>query len=125
MRHQFRDSGAKAIVILANCAAHLQEIIHDTDIETVVVTQVGDLLGFPKRYLVNAIVKYVKKMVPSYHLPSAYSFLEALDIGAEKSFQPVRSDRMIWPSCNIPEVRLAFRRVRCSRIEMSSPTFFK
>lgn len=89
MRHQFRDSGAKAIVILANCAAHLQEIIHDTDIETVVVTQVGDLLGFPKRYLVNAVVKYVKKMVPSYHLPSAYSFLEALDIGAEKRFQPV------------------------------------
>src|ERR1700688_364430 len=66
MRHQFKDSGAKAIVILANCAHALQEILAETDIETVVVTEVGDMLGFPKSLMVNSVVKYVKKMVPRY-----------------------------------------------------------
>lgn len=89
MKHQFKDSGAKAVVIFANSAHHLEEIIDDTAIETVIVTQVGDLLGFPKSVLVNSVVKYVKKMVPSYNLPHAYSFYQALDLGAEKPFTPV------------------------------------
>ena len=88
MKHQFRDSGAKAIVILANFAHHLEKIIEETEIETVVVTQLGDLLGWPKSMVVNSAVKYVKKMVPAYSLPKAYSFYEALDLGAEKKFIP-------------------------------------
>lgn len=89
MKHQFKDSGAKAVVIFANSAHHLEEIIDETDIETVIVTEVGDLLGFPKSLLVNSVVKYVKKMVPKYSLPKAYSFYQALDMGAEKPFTPV------------------------------------
>lgn len=89
MRHQFKDSGAKAVVILANSAHLLEEIVKDTDIETVVVTEVGDMLGFPKSLIVNSAVKYVKKMVPSYRLPDAYSFYEALDLGADNRFTPV------------------------------------
>ena len=88
MRHQFKDSGAKAIVILSNCASHLEQILPETDIETVVVTGVGDLLGFPKSLLVNSVVKYVKKMVPKYNLPNAYTFYQALDLGAETRFKP-------------------------------------
>lgn len=88
MKHQFKDSGAKAVVILANSAHLLEEILPDTDIKTVVVTEVGDMLGFPKSLLVNTVVKYVKKMVPKYSIPGAYSFHEALDHGAEKSFRP-------------------------------------
>lgn len=64
MKHQLKDSGARVIVILANVAHNLAEIIEDTDVETVVVTEVGDMLGFPKSFLVNAIVKHIKKMVP-------------------------------------------------------------
>ncbi|NJL24535.1 MAG: AMP-binding protein [Calothrix sp. SM1_5_4] len=89
MKHQLKDSGAKAIVILANSAHHLEEIIDETDIKTVIVTEVGELLGFPKSVIVNSVIKYVKKMVPKYNLPQAYSFYEALDLGAEKSFRPV------------------------------------
>lgn len=88
MKHQFRDAGVKAIVILANSAHLLQEVLPETAIETVVVTEVGDMLGFPKSLLINSIVKYVKKMVPRYDLPKAYSFHEALDLGAAKSFRP-------------------------------------
>lgn len=93
MKHQFQDSGAKAIVILANSAAALEEIIHETKIETVVITEVGDWLGFPKSLLVNTVVKHVKKMVPKYNLPNAYTFFDAMDLGAESSFRPVPSQQ--------------------------------
>lgn len=90
MKHQFNDAGVKAVVILANSARHLEEILPETGIETVVVTEVGDMLGFPKSLIVNSVVKYVKKMVPAYNLPKAYSFHHALDLGAEKSFRPIK-----------------------------------
>lgn len=89
MRHQFKDAGVKAIVLLSNSAHHLQEILHETEIEHVVITNVGDMLGFPKSLIVNSVVKYIKKMVPAYSLPNAYSFYEALDMGKEKPFHPV------------------------------------
>lgn len=89
MQHQFNDSGAKAIVILANFAANLEKIIDQTKIETVIITQLGDLLGFPKKQIVNAVVKYVKKLVPAYHLPKAISFNDALHRGSRQAFQPV------------------------------------
>lgn len=86
MKHQFNDSGARAIIILANFAHTLEEILPETKIEKVVVTQIGDMLGFPKSLLVNFVLKYIKKMVPAYNLPSAISFFEALDIGAQEKF---------------------------------------
>lgn len=89
MRHQFKDSGAKAIVILANYAFNLQEIIKDTDIQSVIITEIGDLFPFPKNLLVNSVVKYAKKMVPAYKLPQAYSFKQALRIGSERPYQDV------------------------------------
>jgi long-chain acyl-CoA synthetase len=87
MQHQFKDSGAKAIVIMANFASHLQEVIKNTDIESVVITELGDSLSFPKNLLINNAVKYIKKMVPSYSLPQAYRFNQALQIGRRNAFQ--------------------------------------
>jgi long-chain acyl-CoA synthetase len=87
MKHQFRDSGAKAIVILANFANHLESILKETKIESVVVTEIGDLFPFPKNLLVNTVVKHVKKMVPPFHLPHAYRFRQALEIGAQRPYQ--------------------------------------
>lgn len=84
MRHQFHDSGAKAVVILANYAHLLQEIIKDTPIESVIITEVGDMCPPVKRLLVNSVVKYVKKMVPVYDLPQAYTFRKALDLGSAR-----------------------------------------
>lgn len=89
MEHQFIDSGAKAIVILANFADKLQEILPKTSIKHVVVTELGDLLGFPKSLLVNTVVKHVKKMVPRYSLPQAYSFNEAINWGKFKELPEI------------------------------------
>jgi long-chain acyl-CoA synthetase len=91
MEHQFKDSGAKAIVILANCAANLDKIIANTDIKHVIITQVGDLLGFPKKLIVNYIVKNVKKMIPDYDLPRAITFNDALNKGKSATFRPVKT----------------------------------
>ncbi len=90
MSHQFKDSGAKAIVILANYAHLLESVIKDTQIESVIVTEIGDLFHFPKNLIVNSVVKYIKKMVPSYHLLQSYTFQQALQVGAFKPLQPVK-----------------------------------
>ncbi|MDB9882924.1 AMP-binding protein [Bacteroidia bacterium] len=74
MKHQYKDSGAKALVILENFAINYQEIQNDTDIDTVIVTRIGDMLGGLKGTIVNLVVKHVKKMVPSYSLPNSISF---------------------------------------------------
>ncbi|MDO1447919.1 AMP-binding protein [Rhodocytophaga aerolata] len=78
MEHQFKDSGAKAIVILANFASNLEKIIAKTDIKHVIVTEIGDMMGFPKKFIVNSVVKYVKKMVPAYNLPGAIPFSKTI-----------------------------------------------
>lgn len=89
MEHQFKDSGAVAIVILANFAHHLQKVIGSTAIRTVIVTEVGDLLGGLKKAITNFVVKKVKKMVPPYNLPGAISFSTALAKGKSKPFKIV------------------------------------
>lgn len=95
MEHQFNDSGAKALVCLANMASLAEEVLPKTQIETVIITEVGDMLPTLKRHLVNAVVKYVKKMVPAYHIPRAVKFTKAMALGKGKSFteaQPEAED---------------------------------
>jgi len=92
MKHQFSDSGCRAIVILANYASNLQRILADTKIEHVILTEVGDALGFPKRLLVNSVVKYVKKMVPEFSLPQAIAFNDALARGENMRLQAVKTE---------------------------------
>jgi long-chain acyl-CoA synthetase len=89
MEHQYKDSGVKAIVILANFAHNLEKIIAHTQIQHVIVTGFGDMLGFPKKQIVNFVVKNVKKMVPEYNLPGAISFADALAKGRRTEFKPV------------------------------------
>lgn len=89
MAHQFKDSNAKAILILANMADKLEKVLDKTDIKHVLVTQLGDLHDVPKRWLINAVVKHVKKMVPAYSLPSAVGFRDALKKGASLTHRPV------------------------------------
>ncbi len=86
MEHQFKDSGVVAIVIVANFASNLEKILKNTSIKHIIVTQLGDMLGGFKGALVNFVVKYVKKMVPSYTLPDVISFKDALEKGASLSF---------------------------------------
>jgi long-chain acyl-CoA synthetase len=86
MEHQFNDADVRAIVIIANFAHSLESIIHNTKIEHVIVTKLGDLLGGFKGSMVNMVVKHVKKMVPTYSLPMATKFNDALSKGKKLSY---------------------------------------
>jgi len=74
--HYLKDSGAKVIVILENFADVLAEVIHETDVEHVILAKVGDMLGFPKSLLVNFVLKYVQKKIPKYQLSKTIPFKE-------------------------------------------------
>ncbi|MDZ4084606.1 MAG: AMP-binding protein [Bdellovibrionales bacterium] len=92
MKHQFNDAGCTAVIILANFAHNLQKVLHETKIQHVIVTELGDLLGFPKSLVVNTVVKHVKKMVPDFSLPDAISFNDALERGAKLTCSRVPMD---------------------------------
>jgi long-chain acyl-CoA synthetase len=87
LEYQLNDSGAEAIVILENFAHTLEQVIARTKVKSVVTTQLGDLLGFPKSLLVNLVVKRVKKMVPAFSLPGATTFRGALALGAAQKLE--------------------------------------
>ncbi|MBK5006527.1 long-chain-fatty-acid--CoA ligase FadD2 [Pseudomonas sp. S32] len=81
MRHQFKDSGARALVYLNMFGQRVQAVLPDTGIEYLIEAKMGDLLPAAKGWLVNTVVDKVKKMVPAYHLPQAVSFKQALRQG--------------------------------------------
>ncbi|MFZ6875596.1 long-chain-fatty-acid--CoA ligase [Undibacterium sp. Di27W] len=89
LEHQLNDSGAEAIIILENFATTLQQVLGKTRVKHIVVSSMGDLMGGIKGMALNFAVRHIKKMVPEFSLPSAISFKQALDQGADLPLQPV------------------------------------
>lgn len=87
LKHQLVDSGASAIVIVSNFAHTLEKVVAETPIKHVMLTRMGDQLAPVKATLVNFVVKYVKKLVPKYHLPGAVPFRSALSQGEQMIYQ--------------------------------------
>jgi long-chain acyl-CoA synthetase len=83
LEHQLVDSGCKAIVIIENFAHTLEQCVARTPVKHVLLTAMGDLLGLVKGSVVNYVVRNVKKMVPTYHLPHAVRFNEAVARGTK------------------------------------------
>ena len=83
LEHQLNDSGAKALITLANIAHVAEEVLPNTQVEHVIVTEVGDMHDWFKRLLIGFVIKHVKKAVPEFHIPSMISFREALNKGRE------------------------------------------
>jgi len=88
LEHQLRDSGCEAIVIMENFAHTLAEVMERTSVRHVVVTGLGDMLGFPKSLLVNLVVRHVKKLVPPWSLPGHVGFRDAMDRGDAHGLTP-------------------------------------
>lgn len=87
LEHQLKDCGAAAIVIFENACHTLEPILAKTSVKHVLVTSIGDMLGFPKSLIVNFVIKKVKKMVPDYHLTSTINFVSAMNSGDENAFK--------------------------------------
>ncbi|PHM45284.1 long-chain-fatty-acid--CoA ligase [Xenorhabdus mauleonii] len=81
LEHQLNDSGTSAIIIVSNFAHTLEKIVFKTQVKHVILTRMGDQLSRPKGTLVDFVVKYVKRLVPKYHLPDAISFRSAMQKG--------------------------------------------
>ena len=86
LEHQLNDSGAKVLVVLANLAKAAESIIDKTQIQHVIITEVGDMHGFPKRQLINGVLRYIKKQVPEVYFPSSVSLRRALSLGNRDTF---------------------------------------
>src|SRR5262249_410506 len=80
LEHQLNDAGVEAIIILENFAHVLQDVIAKTQVKHVVVTSLGEMLGF-KGKIVNFVVRHIKKLVPSFSLPGAVKFNDAIAEG--------------------------------------------
>jgi long-chain acyl-CoA synthetase len=85
LKHQLKDSGAKAILIMENFASVLEAVVDDTDVEHVILTSMGDMMSPLKGMIMNFVLRKIKKMVPSYSLPGAVQFKSVLSQGAGKT----------------------------------------
>ncbi len=91
MRHQFKDSGVKAIVILDGMCSKLQEVLPDTDIELIIISKLGDLQDGLKRPVLNLAARYLKKIVPAYQLPQAFEFHKLVGTAADPTLFPAEA----------------------------------
>jgi len=76
LEHVLRDSEAKLLLVwegVANVAAKSDL----ASVEKVLITTVGDLLGF-KGKIINLVTRKVKKLVPKYQIDSSEMFLNVL-----------------------------------------------
>lgn len=89
LEHQLNDSGAKVLVVLANVAATAAQVVPKTQVKTVVVTEFADLMPWPKRPIINFIVRRIKKLVPEAHFPQQVDFNSALALGKSGELMPV------------------------------------
>ncbi|SHO20972.1 Tyrocidine synthase 3-Tyrocidine synthase III-ATP-dependent asparagine adenylase-Asparagine activase-ATP-dependent glutamine adenylase-Glutamine activase-ATP-dependent tyrosine adenylase-Tyrosine activase-ATP-dependent valine adenylase-Valine activase-ATP-dependent ornithine adenylase-Ornithine activase-ATP-dependent leucine adenylase-Leucine activase [Moritella viscosa] len=87
LQHQLADSGTKMIVAITNFGANLEKVLPQTSIKHVIMTSVGDQLPQPKRTLVNFAIKYVKKMIPNFHISNAISMRKVIATGRKRSYR--------------------------------------
>ena len=92
MEHQFTDSDVKGVIIAENFAANLEKILPKTNIKTIIITSIGELLGSMKGMLVNTAIRHVKRMVPKYELPNTVTFKEALKQGKKFKLPEFEND---------------------------------
>jgi long-chain acyl-CoA synthetase len=89
LEHQLQDSGAKAIVIVENFVHVLQQVLPRTALKKVLVTRIGDLLGVPRGFVVNFVLKHVRKQIPDWKMPGASTFKGALGGGLGLKLDPI------------------------------------
>ncbi len=96
LKYQLMDSGARALVVLSNVAAGAASIIGETQVEHVILTDFADMHPAPKRWIINSVVKYVKKMVPEFSFEKSIPFRKAVTTPARelKPFSPA-SDTLL------------------------------
>jgi long-chain acyl-CoA synthetase len=89
LEHQLADSGATGILVLENFAHVVAAVLPRTKLKHVLVTAAGDFLGFPKSWIVNFVVRHVRKQVKPWHMEGAGDFKAAVLKGRQFQLAPV------------------------------------
>ena len=87
LTHQLKDANVNAIVILANVAHVLEKALDELTIQHIIITELADLHPTFKRIMINGVIKYFKRLIPTYHLPKAIYFRTVLQKGLQLSFE--------------------------------------
>ena len=93
LEHQLEDSGATAIIVLANFADTLAAALANTPVRHVIITEIGDVFPTPKKQIVNFVVKYIKRMVPKFNIDGALKYTRIIKRARNLSFDPVSITR--------------------------------
>ena len=122
LEFQLTDAGAEAIIVLENFASVLQQALPNLQVKHVVIASLGDMLGTVKGTIVNAVVRYVKKMVPAYSIPGAMKFNDAVAAGRTMALEASASSPTTSHFSNTQAAPRAWRKARCFSIATWSPT---
>jgi long-chain acyl-CoA synthetase len=79
LQHQLNDAGVKAILVLKEMSGTLAQVLANTTVKHVLITQVADLHSAPKRWLINALAARGKAKAPA--IAGAVSLRAALKQG--------------------------------------------
>ncbi|MBU1621016.1 MAG: long-chain-fatty-acid--CoA ligase FadD [Gammaproteobacteria bacterium] len=87
LQHQLLDSKAKAIVIVENFAHTLSDVQDKVQLDHVILTHMGDMLGLVKGTIVNLVVKHVKKLIPAHNLKKYVTYKQVIASGDASAYK--------------------------------------
>ena len=87
MQQQFVDADVKALVVVSSLADKVEQLLPQTAIETLIITDSGDLMPSWKRWPVNCGWRYLSRRVQSYRLPQAVGFRAVIKQGRRLAFE--------------------------------------
>lgn len=87
--HQLNDSETKTIVVMSNFAETVEKALPATSVKNVIITDIGDLFPRPKAWLFKFYLKYIKKKIPTVHIPNVINFRQTILKGACLSYKKV------------------------------------
>lgn len=86
---QLADSEPAVMVVFEAFAATLSKVNPALRPQHVVVVKPGDLLGVPKSWLVNLVVRHVQRKVPAWQLDGAVFFEDVLKRGEQARYESI------------------------------------
>lgn len=93
IKHQFNDAGVKAVIIAENFCHELEKVIKETEVKHVITASIGGMFGGVKGFIINTVLKHVKKMVKPFSLPGAVKFPNAIKAGMNKEYKHYTSEK--------------------------------
>lgn len=79
--HEMQDAQPVGIIVLENFAHVICDVLPRTSIKHVIIAKVSDVFPPHLAWLVDIIVKYVKRMIPRWKLSSYFAYKDVLEQG--------------------------------------------